>query len=270
MKLSFWTLGMPPWSNAEFAAKAAELGYEGIDIRCTTGGNISAESSEAEIDDVMKTFAAKNVKIASLLGYQKRGNGKEPVDWNAVESDLVTHAKLAQRMGNLPFRITVGYTDPSTSRSEYLANLGEATKTAMREVPSVNFMVQNHAGSSSAGELGALVEKVADPRFRLGFSPDHCYEEGEDPVEMAARYAPVVEQLHIADRVRTEDGHYKACWIGDGIEPHAKILETLATRGFDGWVSLKWERGADMPLGDTLLPHYVSYMKSLGIPALAR
>ena len=58
MKLSFWTLGMPPWSNAEFAAKAAELGYEGIDIRCTNGGQISADSSEDEIDDVLKTYAA--------------------------------------------------------------------------------------------------------------------------------------------------------------------------------------------------------------------
>src|SRR5438874_9828406 len=150
MKLSFWTLGMPPWSNAEFVDKAAELGYEGIDIRCTNGGNVSLEASDAEIEELLKTFAAKNVQIASLLGYQKRGNGKEPVDWDAVEKDLVAHAKLAQRMGNLPFRITVGYADPSTSRAEYLANLGEATKAAIQEVPGVNFMVQNHAGSSSA------------------------------------------------------------------------------------------------------------------------
>jgi len=269
MKLSFWTLGMPPWSNAEFADKAAELGYKGIDIRCTNGGNISADSSEAEIDDVLKTYAAKGIEIASLLGYQKRGSGKEPVDWNEVESDLVRHAKLAERMGNLPFRITVGYADPSTTREEYLNNLGEAAKTAMKEVPSVRFMVQNHAGSSSAGELGDLVEKVADPRFTFGYSPDHCYEEHEDPIEMAERYAPVISQLHIADRKKLPDGHYAACWIGDGIEPHAKIVETLAKRGFDGWVSLKWERGGDLPLGDTLLPHYVQYMKSLGVAALA-
>ena len=61
MKLSFWTLGMPAWSNAEFAQRAADLGYEGIDIRCTNGGNVSSESSEAEVDDVLKTFAAKKV-----------------------------------------------------------------------------------------------------------------------------------------------------------------------------------------------------------------
>src|SRR5438552_1367628 len=158
MKLSFWTLGMPPCSNTEFVDKAAELGYEGIDIRCTNGGNISSERSQAE---------------------------------------------------------------------------------------------------------------VADPRCTLGCSPDHCYEEGEDPIEIAERYAPVITQLHIADRKRTDDGHYEACWIGDGIEPHGRIIETLARRGFDGWVSLKWERGGGqsrMPMGDALLPHYVEYMKSLGVP----
>src|SRR5439155_19254867 len=137
MKLSFWTLGMPPWSNAEFVDKAAELGYEGIDIRCTNGGNVSAESSDAEIEELLKTCASKGIQIASHLGYQKRGNGRDPVDWDAVEADLVAHARLAEKMGGLPVRITVGYADPSTTRDEYLQNLGEAAKNAMREVPLV-------------------------------------------------------------------------------------------------------------------------------------
>jgi sugar phosphate isomerase/epimerase len=272
MKLSFWTLGMPPWSNAEFAEHAAELGYGGIDLRCTKGGNIAVDSSEAEIDEVMRTYAEKGIAIASLLGYQERGNGKDPVDWDKVEADLISHAKLSRRMSNVPVRITVGYTDPSTTWETYLTNLAKATKTAISEVPDVMFMFQNHAGSATATQLGEMTEKAADPRFRFGFSPDHCYVEGEDPVALAERFASLISQLHIADRKRTPEGGYEACWIGEGIVPHAQILEILAKHGFDGWVSLKWERGggSKLPLGDELLPHYVKYMNSLGVSAPAR
>src|SRR5436189_6058416 len=81
MKLSFWTLGMPAWSNPEFADRASELGYGGVDLRVTNGGNLSMDSSEVEIDSVMEAYKAMGVEIASLLAYQKRGDGKSPVNW---------------------------------------------------------------------------------------------------------------------------------------------------------------------------------------------
>lgn len=270
MKLSFWTLGMPAWTNAEFAERASQLGYGGIDLRVTNGGNLAIDSSAEEIDEVMRTYASKGVEIASLLAYQQRGNGKDPVDWNAVEADMVAHAKLAQRMNDVPVRVTVGYTDPSTSWETYLTNLARAVDTAIREVPSARFMYQNHAGSATGEQLGALVEKTADPRVGFGFSPDHCFAEGEDPMALAERYGPFVQQLHIADRKKQDDGTYVACWIGDGVVPHRAILEVLKKHGFDGWVSLKWERGnrSEMPEGDVVLPHYIQYMKGLEIQAV--
>ena len=270
MKLSFWTLGMPAWSNAEFAERASQLGYGGIDLRCTNGGNLSMQSSPDEVEDVMRIYSQRGVEIASLLAYQQRGNGKDPVNWDAVEADMVAHARLAQRMKDVPVRVTVGYTDPSTSWETYLANLAHAVGTAISEVPSARFMYQNHAGSATGEQLGALVEKTADPRVSLGFSPDHCFAEGEDPMTLAERYGPFITQMHIADRKKQDDGTYAACWIGDGVVPHRAILETLAKFGFDGWVSLKWERGnsSDMPTGDVVLPHFVEYMRGMELQAV--
>ena len=265
-KLSYWTLGMPAWTNEEFVAKASELGYGAIDIRCADGANISTSSSDEEIETLKKTFASKGVGIASLLAYQKRGNGKEPVtDWDAVAEDLVAHARLAQKLDNVPVRITVGDTDPSTPMEQYLAKLGDATKVALQEVPTSRFMYQNHAGSAKAGELGDLVEAINNPRCGLGYSPDHCYVEREDPMALADRYGPVIQQLHIADRKPLPNDDFGPCWIGDGIVPHGAILETLSKHGFDGWISLKWEKGnrSDMVEGDVVLPHYVDYMKRI-------
>src|SRR5438876_9547907 len=69
MKLSFWTLGMPAWSNAEFAERAAELGYGGVDVHLTNGGNLTIDASEPEIDNVMRTYSSKGIEVSSLLAY---------------------------------------------------------------------------------------------------------------------------------------------------------------------------------------------------------
>src|SRR5438477_2168153 len=128
MKVGFWTLGMPPWSNAETARRAAELGYDGVDLRCTRPengrpsdfGNLSIESTEAEVAETRKVFADAGVEISSLLCYNRGGHSATNVDWDAVEAELVAHTKFAQRLGTPRVRITVGRPAEGMSWEGYL------------------------------------------------------------------------------------------------------------------------------------------------------
>src|SRR5712691_4080654 len=116
MKLSFWTLGMPPWSNAETAKHAAELGLDGVDLRVTRAengkpadrGNLCLESSEADIEATKKAFASAGVEISSLLLYNRGGFGGPKTDWDAMEKDIVNHVRFAQRVGTNKIRVGLG------------------------------------------------------------------------------------------------------------------------------------------------------------------
>src|SRR4051812_39968035 len=103
MKLSFWTLGMPPeWSNQDFADNGAKFGYDAIDLRCTRAedgkptdlGNLCVESPDVEA--IGETFRKAGLEIASMLCYNSGGHGKPGGSWDGLQADILTHAKVAK------------------------------------------------------------------------------------------------------------------------------------------------------------------------------
>jgi len=288
MKIGFWTLGMPPWSNDEVARRAAALGYDGVDLRCTRpengkpadNGNLCIESTEAEVEATKKAFADADVEISSLLGYNRGGHGGQNTDWDALEAELVGYTKFATRVGAPRVRITVGRPDGDTPWETYLENLWKAVQNALVEAPGVGAVFENHVGSGSATQLLEMSEKIGDPRIGVHFSPDHCLVMQEDSLNLIDRYAPWIHQVCIADRKVVQedlgkfDGRYyyvryETCWNGDGIVPAAKIFDKLAQKGYDGYISLKWEKsarfGLELPEGDLALAHFIGWVKSLGV-----
>src|SRR5690606_22787066 len=132
---SFWVLGMPDWSLPQFVDKARVLGYGGIDLRVAPDGHLAPDASTEDLAAVKSAFASSGVELASLLCYNRRGNGRDPVDWTAVEQDMVDLAHLSARLDGRLLRITVGTPDPEAGWGTYLSNLGSAMLTALKEVP---------------------------------------------------------------------------------------------------------------------------------------
>lgn len=272
MKLSFWTLGTPGWSNRAVVEAARRFGFQGVDLRCAANGNVSLDSPAQDIVALRDLFAANGVEIASLLAYNERGNA-DGVDWDRVVADLVAHAALCVRLGTENLRVNVGA--PATYRTwdEYLDGFAGAVSKALSMVEGVTMNVQNHPGSVNAAHLGRLAEMVGSERFGVGFSPDHCVDMGEDPVALAEQVGPWVRQLHLADREAaqgaTVDGKLRACLPGEGIVPHGEVLAALRDAGFDGWVSFKWEKPTypDLPDAEEALPKFVALMTALATPA---
>jgi sugar phosphate isomerase/epimerase len=122
--------------------------------------------------------------------------------------------------------------------------------------------VQNHPGSISAAQAGDLASMVDDPRCGVGLSPDHCVDMDEDVLAVTATIAPWVGQLHLADRERLAEGGLKACLPGQGIVPNREVVDLLVQRGFEGWVSFKWEKPTypDLPDAGVALPHFAGFM----------
>ena len=268
MKLSFWTLGTPGWSNEAVVAAAKRFGYDGVDLRCTANGNISLDSSDEEIAALRGLFEEQGIEIASLLAYNQRGN-EDGVNWAAVSADIVAHARLCQRLGTTNLRINVGSPPRTNNWEGYFEGFANMMWNVVARTDGVTMNVQNHPGSLTAAQAVHLCELIGRSRLGIGFSPDHCVDMGEDPVAMAATAGRWVKHVHLADRESAGGdmvgGKLRACIPGEGIVANREVLATLQAQGFDGWVSFKWEKPTypDLPDAEEALPKFVAFMSAL-------
>lgn len=261
MKLSFWTLGTPDWSNEAVVQGAKRFGYKGVDLRCASGRNVSVDSPPKELEALKRLFDANGIEISSLLAYNLRGDKRE-AGWDAVTQDIIAHVELANRLGVANVRVNAGSPSEESNWVAYLDGFAMALRRTLAEAGGVTLNMQNHPGAPNVAQVVRLAEMVDDERFGIGFSPDHCIDMGEDVIEAAKLAAPWVRQLHLADRVRLPDGKLKACLVGEGIVPNREVLDVLRGRGFDGWVSFKWEKPTypDLPDADVALPHFIAFI----------
>lgn len=283
MKLSFWSLGMPQ-TMSELASLAAELGYDGVDLRCTRPvdgrpgdeGNLSIESTEEELAIGRKAFADNGVAIASLLCYYPGGHGARIEDWAWFRDDVRAHARVAELVGAPRVRPTVGSPAAGQSWEDHLDKLFETTLEGLEDTPGVAAIFENHPGTAKARQLLETAARVGNERLGVEFSPDHTLTMQEDTLGLIEEYAAQIAQVCYADRRVVQDdlarfdGRYyytrfEACLSGEGDVPAGRIFSSLARAGFDGYISFKWERtarfGQELPPHDVALPHFVEYMR---------
>jgi sugar phosphate isomerase/epimerase len=297
MKLGFLQGGMPAWTNAEIARQATELGCDGVGIgrRNLQGGS---NASDEEVEELRRTYAAAGVEIHNFSADTRPlwpGIDSDEIDWDAAEVALVSAAKLTARVGSPSMSVTVQQPNPGTRTQkwnwdDYLENLGRVSLTAVNEAPGVRAVFQNHINSANAQQLFEMAEKRGVDKLGVAFSPDHCIVMQENPLELANRHSAAIQHVTMADRKVVEedlgkfDGRYyyvryECCVVGEGAVPVEQLLETLKLRGFDGYVSLKWEwltadpsrtihpegYGWHLPPGEVVLPPFVKLMKSYGV-----
>ena len=159
MKLSFWTLGTPDWSNEQVVAAARRFGFDGVDLRCAAGRNVSVQSTPQQVADLRRLFADSDVEISSVLAYNERGND-QGVDWSAVQDDIARHIELAQRLGTKAMRVNAARPAADSTWDAYLEGFARALSGALSGVDDVVLNMQNHPGAPTAARVGQLAAMV--------------------------------------------------------------------------------------------------------------
>jgi sugar phosphate isomerase/epimerase len=289
MKLGFWNLAMPPWSNEEIVQQAKKHGYAGVDLRCTRpdehgrpagGGNLCVDSPDDEVSAIRRAFDGSGVEITSLLCYLPPERSAGALDWSWYQDDVAAHSSLADRVGAARIRLGTGSPAEGVGWEQHLEQLWLATQRGLRGVPGVGVVFENHTGRPRAEELLAAAERAGDERIGVEYSPDHALVMQEDPVEVIEGHVDWVHQVCFADRRVEEerlgefDGRYyhvryESCLPGEGLVPAERIFRTLERSRYDRYVTLKWERPVTFPTevtsGETVLPIFANFMRSLGV-----
>jgi sugar phosphate isomerase/epimerase len=176
---------------------------------------------------------------------------------------------MTVELGGSFCRVLSGQRRPEVSRADGLRYAAESIEACIPHAAEsgVTLILENHYKDNYwqypefAQKIDVfcdLVERIHSPHFGVNYDPSNTFLAGEDPLELLARVKNRVVTMHASDRYlaegtiedlrREEDsvGYAKRLRhgeIGKGMNDYDAIFSTLASVGFDGWISI--EDGVD-------------------------
>lgn len=176
---------------------------------------------------------------------------------------------MAAALGARYCRVLSGQRRPELSVAEGIACVVECIEECLDHARplGITLVIENHykdnywAYPEFAQKMDvfcALVDALPRDGFGVNFDPSNTIIAGEEPLELLARVKDRVLTMHASDRylaegtiedLRREEGsvgyatRLRHGEIGTGLNDYDAIFATLATVGFDGWISI--EDGVD-------------------------
>jgi len=241
MKLSVSTLGCPTWTLDEILIRCKDYGYDAIELR-----GIGAEL------DVTKTpdFATPDAMAATRRRIVDAGLDVSAIDSSCTFADPAktqesldhgrTQIDLAQAMGARFVRIFGGgypdTVDTATAMDNVatgLVTLGDYAKSA-----GVTVVLETHDSFSTGAQVAAILSRVDHESVAALWDLHHPFRHGELPADTARLIGKNCVFTHVKDSV--PGGTY--CLLGDGDIPVLECLRELKKIGYDGYVSVEWEK----------------------------
>lgn len=262
VRLAMTTLGCPAWDASRAFAAAAEMGYAGIELRCLEGHLLGPALEEPTRREIRRLAVTHNLPIVAV-GASSQFSSPDAAVRAAQEADLRGMLQLAAEIG-APLVRAYGGGNAAPSGAlvsdggrSYGGNFpqGQAEDTVIgwivasleRVLPyaqtlGVDIVLETHDGLSSAHRMAAVLERLPDPHLGALWDVLHPTRLGETPQEVWSLIGPRVRHVHFKDARRGLDGRWRAVLDGEGDVPLRACLRILRAAGYDGWITLEWEK----------------------------
>ena len=239
-------MGTPDLTVKESISLYAEIGLDGIELVCQEGTPFSKALPRREIDDILRNAKDKRLEIVTLTPYMWDINSLDQEMARNQIQGLMDYVDLARDMGARFVRAYGGREVEVRDEERGWAN----TVLALKEVGEfagshgITLVVENHPGTMtrSGRETSRMIEAVGLESVKALFDPANVLYHTDEPWEETLN----VQKGHIA-HVHAKDyylrgGERIACNVGDGMVAWDKILLALRETGYDGYISLEYEK----------------------------
>lgn len=233
----------------EWARKAHEIGYDGIDISMVMLKN----HTPAYLDEVKKMVAAEKLSIIMATTYPDFTHPSE-IQRERELDFLKRDIAMCDELGIRYLRVLAGQAHPGVSRKEGITNAVRYLKLAdthnKKYGNSVMLLYENHAKPGAWAYVDfsypldifyEVLDGISDTDIRLNFDIGNIVSLGDDPLSVFARVADKVETVHISDMAQS--GRFAPVSIGRGVAPIEALLSELKERAFDGWLCIEEASG---------------------------
>lgn len=223
----------------DFLDRAAAHGVAGVSLEACFLGSLD----DAFVARLRRTLDDRGLEPVWAWGHPNGlGSGADP----HAAADLIVHLDIARRVGAKVMRVCAGgrRTRPA-SWAEHKTALLPIFRELVRdaEEQGVVMAVENHI-DLLADEMLDLIDTVDSPWLRVCLDTANNLRMLEDPLEVAAKLAPVAAATHLKD-VTAQRGNPRefAFWpsvpLGTGLIDVPAILQLLRQAGYQGLLALE-------------------------------
>jgi len=269
MKLSFSTLGCPDWSFGDMFSTAADLGYNGIEIRGVADEIYAPKIAAFSPDELPKT---QEILRRTNLTFPILTSGaylSQNENLTAAEFEVKDYVLLASRMG-IPYVRVIGEKDPFSQGVPDTETVAQkyAQLCDFAAGYGVDLLIETNGYLADTAAMADLMERTARPNMGVIWDVHHTVRFfGETPAESVSRIGRYIKHVHIKDSVRGRNGKITYMLTGYGDIPVEEAVKELTGIGYEGFLSYEWVKRWSRELAEpgVAFHQYISYMKSLGV-----
>jgi sugar phosphate isomerase/epimerase len=238
VRFAFSTLAFPDASLASAVSLGRQWGYAGVELRLIDGELIDPRMTVAARAQVRRTLIAAGLPVVAVDS-SIRLTDEDP------GPDLRRFLELASDWGSPLVRVFGGAL--AADRAERQEQLRAAARVLEASVPlarrlGVAIGVETHDDFSASSVVASLLA-MADPQW-VGAVWDihHPYRVGESPADVYANLGRRIRLAQVKDARRRPGGDWELVLLGEGEVPVRAMLGLLAADGYQGWISVEWEK----------------------------
>jgi sugar phosphate isomerase/epimerase len=240
-RLAFSTLAFPGTTLARAASLGREYGYQGIELRLIDGELIDPSMPASARSAVRQTVAAVGLPIVAVDS-SIRLTDTDP------GPDISRFLTLASEWECPLVRVFGGaLSDDPPVRFEQLAGAARVLEASipLAERAGVAIGLETHDAFSSANRVAELLAMVDSPHIGAVWDSHHPHRMGERPDEVyeLLGHRLLLAQVKDARRIPGDSpDSWQLTLLGHGEVPVRPMLDLLTAGGYQGWISVEWEK----------------------------
>lgn len=244
MKLAFTTLACPGWTLEQALDAARRSGYEGIEMRLLDGELLTPDLADDQRARVLSACRAAGVAICCVDTSVRIA--QPDADARAAQvRDGLAFLELAAAWGAPCIRV-FGGPPANVAEDDAFAGAVECLRplAARGAELGVAVALETHDAFSAGASVARVLDQVPGPGAGVLWDILHPNRVGEPVQRTLELVGERLLHVHIKDGHRPPDGgpNWPLALLGDGDVPTLDILRAMRGAGYDGWLSVEWEK----------------------------
>lgn len=265
MKLAFSTLGCPDWTLEQCVAAAQEYGYDGIELRLLDGALIDPGLGALARRRVREACTNAGLPIVCLDTSVKIAQ-PDATTRAAQVRDGLAMLDLAAEWSAPLIRVFAG-PPAGTSEADAIAGARACLAPLAERAAELGVCVllETHDAFCSSAAVAQTLDGMPAEGAGVLWDLLHPYRIGEPPADTLARIGGRLRHVHIKDGRAPAGGgsDWQLTLLGEGSVPTQDMLAMLRRAGYDGWLSVEWEKKwhPELDAPEVALPQHAKQLR---------